>query len=74
VAPAFAVIYGVVLLDEELTLGTIGGLVLILAGSWLAASGRLPGQPEAEALSRSEPSRSTSPTPEARLTEADFPV
>ncbi|HEV7492917.1 DMT family transporter [Baekduia sp.] len=74
VAPAFAVIYGVVLLGEELTFGTIGGLVLILAGSWLAASGRLPGRAEAEVLSRSEPSRLTEPAPEARLTEADLPV
>jgi len=58
VAPAFAVIYGVVLLDESLTLGTIGGLLLILAGSWLAAQGELPSR-----LSRSEPSRSTAPEP-----------
>jgi drug/metabolite transporter (DMT)-like permease len=58
VAPAFAVVYGVVLLDEDLTIGTIGGLLLILAGSWLAASGRLPG-----ALSRSAPSRSSAPAP-----------
>jgi drug/metabolite transporter (DMT)-like permease len=58
VAPAFAVVYGVVLLDESLTVGTIGGLVLILAGSWLAASGRLP-----SFLSRSEPSRSNAPEP-----------
>jgi drug/metabolite transporter (DMT)-like permease len=58
VAPAFAVVYGVVLLDEALTAGTIGGLVLILAGSWLAGSGRLP-----TFLSRSEPSRSSAPAP-----------
>jgi drug/metabolite transporter (DMT)-like permease len=58
VAPAFAVIYGVVLLDESLTLGTIGGLLLILAGSWLAAQGELPSR-----LSRSGPSRSTAPEP-----------
>jgi drug/metabolite transporter (DMT)-like permease len=58
VAPAFSVVYGVTLLDEDLTVGTIGGLVLILAGSWLAASGRLPTR-----LSRSGPSRSTSPAP-----------
>jgi drug/metabolite transporter (DMT)-like permease len=58
VAPAFSVIYGVTLLDEDLTIGMIGGLVLILAGSWLAASGRLP-----TALSRSGPSRSTAPEP-----------
>jgi drug/metabolite transporter (DMT)-like permease len=58
VAPAFSVVYGVTLLDEDLTAGTIGGLALILAGSWLAASGRLPAF-----LSRSGPSRSTAPEP-----------
>jgi drug/metabolite transporter (DMT)-like permease len=58
VAPAFSVVYGATLLGEDLTVGTIGGLVLILAGSWLAASGRRP-----TPLSRSEPSRSTSPAP-----------
>ncbi len=58
VAPAFSVVYGVTLLDEDLSVGTIGGLVLILAGSWLAASGRLPGW-----LSRSGPSRSNAPEP-----------
>jgi drug/metabolite transporter (DMT)-like permease len=45
IAPAFAVVYGATLLDEEITAATIGGLVLILAGSWLAAEGRLPGRP-----------------------------
>jgi drug/metabolite transporter (DMT)-like permease len=58
VAPAFAVVYGVLLLDEDLTAGTVGGLVLILAGSWLAASGRLP-----SFLSRTGPSRSSAPAP-----------
>jgi drug/metabolite transporter (DMT)-like permease len=58
VAPAFSVVYGVTLLDEDLTVGTIGGLVLILAGSWLAASGGLPGR-----LNRSAPSRSSAPEP-----------
>lgn len=58
VSPAFSVVYGVTLLDEDLTAGTIGGLVLILAGSWLAASGRLPAW-----LNRSEPSHSTAPEP-----------
>lgn len=58
VSPAFSVIYGVVLLDESLTVGTIGGLVLILAGSWLAASGAAP-----RWLNRSGPSRSTAPEP-----------
>jgi drug/metabolite transporter (DMT)-like permease len=42
VAPGFSVMYGVVLLDEEFTLATALGLALILAGSWLAAEGRLP--------------------------------
>jgi drug/metabolite transporter (DMT)-like permease len=45
IAPAFAVVYGVVLLHEDLTVGTVGGLLLILAGSWLAAQGALPGRP-----------------------------
>lgn len=48
-APGFAVIYGAVLLDEVITAGTLIGLGLILAGSWLAAEGgfrrrRAPGQ------------------------------
>ena len=58
VAPAFAVVYGVLLLGEDLTVGTIAGLVLILAGSWLAASGGLPA-----GLSRSGPSRSSARAP-----------
>jgi drug/metabolite transporter (DMT)-like permease len=58
VAPAFSIAYGVVLLGEELTLAAIGGLVLILAGSWLGAHGRPP-----RFLSRSEPSRSSAPAP-----------
>jgi drug/metabolite transporter (DMT)-like permease len=41
-APAFAVGYGAVFLDETITAVTVGGLVLILAGSWLAAEGRIP--------------------------------
>jgi drug/metabolite transporter (DMT)-like permease len=58
IAPAFAVVYGVTLLGERLTLGTIGGLALILAGSWLAAQGALPAR-----LRRSGPSRSSAPAP-----------
>ncbi len=58
VAPAFSVVYGVILLNESLTVATVAGLVLILGGSWLAASGRLP-----RWLSRSEPSHSSAPEP-----------
>ena len=42
VAPGFAIVYGAVFLSEEVTVATIGGLLLILAGSWLSAEGRLP--------------------------------
>lgn len=40
-APAFAVVYGATLLDEEISAATIAGLALVLLGSWLAAEGRL---------------------------------
>ena len=42
VAPGFAVLYGVVLLDEEVTVATFAGLILILLGSYLAAYERWP--------------------------------
>jgi drug/metabolite transporter (DMT)-like permease len=58
VAPAFSIVYGVVLLGESLTVAAVGGLALILAGSWLGAQGRLP-----RFLSRSAPSRSSAPAP-----------
>jgi drug/metabolite transporter (DMT)-like permease len=57
-APPFSVVYGVTLLGEPLTAAAVGGLVLILAGSWLGAEGRLPAF-----LSRSAPSRSSAPAP-----------
>jgi drug/metabolite transporter (DMT)-like permease len=38
VAPVFAVIYGVTLLDESFTATTALGIVLIIGGSWLAVS------------------------------------
>jgi drug/metabolite transporter (DMT)-like permease len=41
-APAFAVVYGAALLGEVITAATIAGLLLILAGSWLAIEGSLP--------------------------------
>jgi len=48
IAPGFAVVYGAVLLSEEVTVATLAGLALILGGSWLAAEGRLPGRPRVE--------------------------
>ena len=41
-APVFAVGYGVVLLDESFGIVTLAGLLLILAGSYLAAGGGVP--------------------------------
>ena len=41
-APAFAVTYGATLLGESITVATIVGLLLIIAGSWLAAEGTMP--------------------------------
>ncbi len=40
--PVVALALGVVLLGEHPGLGSLGGLVLILCGSWLATDGRLP--------------------------------
>ena len=48
IAPGFAVVYGAVLLSEQVTVATLAGLALILSGSWLAAEGRLPGRPRVE--------------------------
>lgn len=51
IAPLFAVGYGVTLLDERITWGTVAGLVLIVAGSWLGAGGvlRRAAEPRAQA-------------------------
>lgn len=43
-APGFAVLYGALLLDEQISVATLGGLALILSGSFLAAEGRAPWQ------------------------------
>lgn len=48
-APGFSLLYGALLLDEPVTFGAVGGLVLILAGSWTAAQGRPPWQPRPRA-------------------------
>src|SRR4051794_14360515 len=37
IAPVFAVVYGVTLLDEDFSVTTALGIVLIVGGSWLAA-------------------------------------
>ncbi len=52
VAPGFAVVYGAVVLGEDVTLATLGGLLLILLGSYLAANERWPWQrrPVADAV------------------------
>ncbi len=55
IAPGFAVVYGVALLDEPLTIGALLGLLLILAGSWVAAEGRLPGQARVTQVAPLEP-------------------
>lgn len=47
-APGFAVLYGALLLDEGISVATVLGLGLILAGSFLAAEGRLPGRRRGE--------------------------
>ena len=44
IAPGFSVAYGVILLGEAFSVAAVGGLALILAGSWLAVGGRLPGR------------------------------
>jgi drug/metabolite transporter (DMT)-like permease len=55
-APGFAVVYGAVLLGEQITGATIAGLALILAGSWLAVEGwALRRRGEAVALPDSAP-------------------
>jgi drug/metabolite transporter (DMT)-like permease len=41
-APGFALVYGALFLSEPITAAAVGGLVLILGGSWLAADGRSP--------------------------------
>jgi drug/metabolite transporter (DMT)-like permease len=40
--PVVALAAGIVFLDEALTTGAVIGLLLVLAGSWLATAGRLP--------------------------------
>jgi drug/metabolite transporter (DMT)-like permease len=39
IAPGFSIVYGVTLLDERFTAATAAGLIMILGGTWLAATG-----------------------------------
>ena len=55
IAPGFSVLYGVTLLDEPLTAAAVAGLVLILAGSYVAAAGRPPGRAQTIAVAPLEP-------------------
>jgi drug/metabolite transporter (DMT)-like permease len=55
IAPGFSVVYGATLLDEAVTAGAMLGLVLILAGSWIAAEGRWPGRARATPVAPLEP-------------------
>ena len=43
-APMFAVTYGALFLHEAISVGTVGGLILILTGSYAAVEGRPPWQ------------------------------
>jgi drug/metabolite transporter (DMT)-like permease len=66
-APAFAVAYGAVLLSERITVATVAGLALILAGSWLAVEGSIPWRRgEAMALPDSAPRPAPSASRPAR--------
>jgi drug/metabolite transporter (DMT)-like permease len=60
--PAFAVIYGVVLLGERLTVAATAGLALVVTGSWLAAS---------HGRQRPRPPRRTSPSVPHRSPASD---
>jgi len=62
--PAFAVVYGVVLLGEPVTAAAIAGLALVVAGSWLAGSQDAPDEPDAaEAGDAPAPADAARPAP-----------
>lgn len=62
-APGFAVFYGAALLDESISVATIGGLGLILLGSYMGAEGRAPWQRRAVPVSLE-----AAPVPEPAVT------
>jgi drug/metabolite transporter (DMT)-like permease len=55
IAPVFAVIYGVVFLDEAFTGATLIGMALILGGSYIAGQSRRPAGEHAEPLAVAAP-------------------
>jgi drug/metabolite transporter (DMT)-like permease len=68
VNPVIAVALGVTVLGEQPGAGAIAGLLLILAGSWLATDGRLPPGPTAivtRARRRRRPADAPTPAPGA---------
>jgi drug/metabolite transporter (DMT)-like permease len=63
VNPVVALALGVAILDEHVTTGTVAGLLLILAGSWLSTDGRLPpGLAGVVSRARRTPRRSRAPS------------
>jgi drug/metabolite transporter (DMT)-like permease len=62
--PVVALALGVAILDENVTTGTVVGLLLILAGSWLSTDGRLP-PGLAERVRRSRPQEGVATKPPA---------
>ncbi len=65
-APGFAVVYGALLLDEQITGTTLVGLALILGGSWLAVEGASWRRGEAAALPGSAPVPAPNPVRQGR--------
>jgi drug/metabolite transporter (DMT)-like permease len=55
IAPGFALVYGVTLLDEALTFGGLAGLALIVGGSVLAVGERGEGEGEGAPAASAEP-------------------
>lgn len=58
-SPVFSVIFGVLLLDESLSAVAIGGLVLIIAGTWLGVEGRVRRAARRGASPEASPGRSS---------------
>ena len=56
-APGFAIAYGAIFLDEVITVSTLGGLALILGGSYLAAGRSAPDERTLGAGEAPEPAK-----------------